>query len=215
MEITKNEKKKNYSKGIALGVILLLALYFVLTRATPFFILTEESYSPYFWPRVNWVLPHVICGVVALLIGPFQFSNTLRMKYLGIHRKSGFVYLTAVLIGSIAGGVLSLTSQVNLTYKAGLFSLAIAWLLTSGMALFFILKRKTSQHKEWMIRSYTVTFGFVIFRLGKDILDFYQISENVDRLSLMSWASWVIPLLLIEPIIQYRRTFKKRKKSKS
>ena len=215
MEITKNEKKKNYSKGIALGVILLLALYFVLTRVTPFFTLTEESYSPYFWPRVNWVLPHVFCGMLALLIGPFQFSNSLRMKYVGIHRKSGYVYLAAVFIGSIAGGVLSLTSQVNLTYMVGLFSLAITWALTSGMALFFILKRKTSQHKEWMIRSYTITFGFVIFRIFDDILIHYQIGEQPDRLGLLSWACWVIPLMLIEPIIQYRRTFKRRKKSNS
>ncbi len=157
----------------------------------------------------------MVCGIVAILIGPFQFSERLRNNYLTIHRRMGYVYLTMVLIGGISGGVLAMTSQVNLTYTMGLFGLAIAWLLTSGMALFFILKRKIEQHKEWMIRSYVVTFAFVIFRLFVDLLEFYEIADNADRLALMSWACWAIPLLLLEPMLQYRRTFKKKRRSKS
>lgn len=214
MEISKTKKKKSLYPGMIITVAFLLALYFVSTRAIRFFVLEEASYGPYFWPRVNWVFPHVFCGVVAILIGPFQFSQRLRNSYLIIHRRMGYAYLSMVLIGGIAGGVLAMTSQVNLTYSMGLFGLAVAWLLTSGMALFFILKRKTEQHKEWMIRSYVVTFAFVFFRLFDDLLTHYQISENTDRLALMSWACWAVPLLLLEPILQYRRTFKKKGRSK-
>jgi len=205
-------KKKNFSKLFGLGALFIIALYFVLKHAIPYFVISEEAYGTYFWPRVNWVLPHVICGVIALLIGPFQFSNKLRAKRTMLHRRMGYVYLASVLIGAIAGIELSLTSSVNLTYSMGLFFLAIAWLLTSGMAFYFIVKRKITQHKEWMIRSYVVTFAFVVFRLFSDLLEAYEVTEAPDRLALMSWACWAVPLLFAEPIIQYRKTFKRRSK---
>jgi uncharacterized membrane protein HdeD (DUF308 family) len=205
-----SSKKKNYFSKLAWGVIILLALYFIVTNALNYFTLTEEAYGNYFWPRVNWVFPHVIFGILAMLVGPFQFSNKLRARYLVIHRRLGYVYLVSILLGATAGIALSLTSKVNLTYKMGLFFLAVAWLLTSGMALFFILKRKITQHKEWMVRSYVVTFAFVIFRLFADLMTYYEISDAADRNALMSWACWAVPLLFLEPILQYRKTVKKR-----
>ena len=61
-----------------------------------------------------------------------------------------------------------------------------------------------------MTRSYVVTFGFVFFRLFDDLLTYYQIAEQADRLALLSWASWAVPLLFTEAILQYRKTFKRR-----
>lgn len=212
MSTSQSGRAKRAGSRIFLTVVFLIAVYFVVKHTLRYFNLTEESYGPYFWPRVNWVFPHVICGVVALLVGPFQFSKKLRAKRLSLHRKLGYVYLISVLIGGIAGYVLAATSSVNLTYEWGLKGLSIAWLLTSGMALFFILKRKTTQHKEWMVRSYVVTFAFVIFRLSYDILKYYEAGSNEDINALMSWASWSFPLLFTEAILQYRKTFKTKRK---
>jgi hypothetical protein len=210
METSTNKSKKNLYSRIGLTFILFIAIYFIIQHALRYFNLTEEAYGPYFWPRMNWVFPHVICGMLALLIGPFQFSNQLRATYLKWHRRSGYVYLTAVFIGGIAGIGLALTSQVNLTYQWGLMFLAIAWLLTSGMAFLFIKNRKTTQHKEWMVRSYVVTFAFVFFRLFDDLLVYLEIGDRTDQLALMSWACWAVPLLFTEAILQYRKTFKRR-----
>jgi len=52
-----------------------------------------------------------------------------------------------------------------LSYVAGLFTLSIAGLITTGMALYAIRTRRIEQHREWMLRSYTVTVGFVTYRL--------------------------------------------------
>lgn len=198
--------KKSLLSRVALILIFLIALYFVLTRAIEYFVFTEESYGKYFWPRVNWVFPHVLCGTIALLIGPFQFSKKLRAKNVKLHRRIGYTYLIAILIGSIASLGLAFTSKVNITYMMGLAFLAVAWLLTSGMAFFCILKRKIMQHKEWMTRSYVVTFAFVVFRLFSDILKHYEIMEH--PATLLSWAAWAVPLLFTEVFIQYRKTFK-------
>jgi hypothetical protein len=50
----------------------------------------------------------------------------------------------------------------------------------------------------------------VFFRLFDDLLGYYEIGENADRLTLMSWACWAVPLLFTEAILQYRKTFKRR-----
>jgi len=48
--------------------------------------------------------------------------------------------------------------------------LAMAWILTTGVAWAAIVRRKVVLHKEWMIRSYLVAFAFVTFRFITDLL---------------------------------------------
>ena len=204
----KTSTNKSIAPKIGFALVMLVAVYFVVTNALRYFIFTEEAYGAYYWSRVNWVFPHVLCGVIAILIGPFQFSNKLRTNYLKIHRRIGYTYLIAIFIGGIASFGLAFTSKVNLTYMLGLAFLGVAWFLTSGMAFLCVLRKKILQHKEWMVRSYVVTFAFVFFRLFADILYHYEIAERSDINGLMSWACWAVPLLFAEVIIQYRKTFK-------
>jgi heme/copper-type cytochrome/quinol oxidase subunit 3 len=77
--------------------------------------------------------------------------------------------------------------------------------LTTAMAYAAIRRGEQRLHREWMIRSYTVTFAFVTFRLiEKFILPLHLASDDeID--SMMAWASWSVPLLLVEPMLQWRR----------
>jgi uncharacterized membrane protein YozB (DUF420 family) len=90
-------------------------------------------------------------------------------------------------------------------YAAGLFALSMAWLLTSSLAFFAIKRRDFVQHKEWMIRSYVVTFSFVTFRLVTDVLAYFGIGEQMVNYTLMAWAAWALPLLMTEAVIQGRK----------
>ena len=83
--------------------------------------------------------------MIALLVGPFQFSNKLRTKYLKTHRSIGYIYLIAIFIGGISSLGLAFTSKVNITYMMGLTFLAVAWFLNSGMAFLCILARVLSR----------------------------------------------------------------------
>jgi hypothetical protein len=55
-----------------------------------------------------------------------------------------------------------------------------------------------------MIRSYVVTYGFVVFRVIQDskLLE----SFKVESLALSAWLCWTIPLLFAEMALQWRRT---------
>ena len=192
-------------KRFILGSLLLagfaLSLYFVWDKTPRYFVFTEESYSPYFWSRHNWVFVHVVFGILALLIGPFQFIPAIRNRYLTVHRWMGRTYLMSTLIAGIAGLYMASTSQINFTYKYGLLSLALVWITTGAMAYISIRNLNITQHREWMIRSYVVTFGFTAFRLLDDLL-VNTITDNSDRLGLLSWICWTVPLLIAEVCIQ-------------
>ena len=181
------------------------------TESVPgFLVWSEASYGPYYWPRAEFLLPHLLGGLIAIVIGPFQFWPRIRNNYPKIHRISGRVYLTSVLIGALAGMAMALTSGVNLAYASGLFALAMAWMLTSGMALTAILKRNFIQHKQWMVRSYVVSFAFVSFRIVDDVMTYYGLGEDTERLAMLAWGCWAVPLLLTEAVIQSKQVFAQR-----
>jgi hypothetical protein len=48
--------------------------------------------------------------------------------------------------------------------------LASAWIVATGFAYGAILRGMVTLRKEWMVRSYLVTFAFVLFRLVHDSL---------------------------------------------
>jgi uncharacterized membrane protein len=188
-----------------LGVLALLAAWFIVKRALPYFELSPAHLGPYFWPRRWWLVLHIAGGITALTVGLVQLWLGLTNRTATLHRSLGKVYLGAIVVGSLAGFYLALTIPGNLPYAAGLFSLCVAWVVTTSMAVFAIRRRNLLQHREWMMRSYAVTFAFVTFRLGVDALIAWQGLSFGDAQTIMSWACWAIPLLLIEPLIQVRK----------
>ena len=71
---------------VAWVIVLSVAAFFLVTRVPRYLVLTEQSYGPYFWPRSSWVLPHVLGGLLAILIGPLQFWSRIRRDHIQVHR---------------------------------------------------------------------------------------------------------------------------------
>ena len=46
---------------------------------------------------------HIIFGIIAIFIGPFQFIEKLRTKHLNTHRIVGYIYVFSVLISAFCG----------------------------------------------------------------------------------------------------------------
>ena len=188
-------------------VTLAVGVYFVARNVPRYLIFSPESYGPYYWPKANFLLPHVIAALTAITIGPFQFWTRIRSKYPKVHRVSGRVYLAAILVGSIGAFGMASSTIRGLAYASGLSFLAIAWLTTAGMAFASIRKRNFNQHKQWMIRSYVVTFAFVSFRIGSDIMAHYDIADPAQRRAMLAWACWAVPLLFTEVVLQGKQIF--------
>jgi uncharacterized membrane protein len=196
---------------LLLIIVLMLAaglLWFVTRRLHYLTDYSPGSYSDYFWPRRAGLIPHLVGGIIAITVGVAQIWLGLTRRVHTLHRVLGKIYGVAVLIGSFSGFYLALTIPGHLPYSAGLFMLDVAWLRTTGMALYAIRTRRIEQHREWMLRSYTVTFAFVTFRLLADWLRGWvpvpedPVADEIDTLA--AWACWAVPLLLAEPLIQLR-----------
>jgi len=201
-----------WPKVLALSVILSIALAFVLRYVFRYYLHYNEAAftdplrgSPNFWRMRGWLLLHITGGMVALLTGPWQFSRRLRNRYLKVHRFSGRVYLIAVLWASVAAFRLAISTTFGVAFGFGLSCLALAWFTTSAMAFYAIRKRQISIHKEWMIRSYIVTFAFVTFRIFNDFAPMKNWLPDADRSNAIIWACWAIPLLITEVILQLVR----------
>ena len=77
--------------------------------------------------------------------------------------------------------------------------------LTTAMAFVAIKRQLYDQHKEWMIRSYVVTTGFVTFRIMFPLLQGSGIGSATEQLAVAAWGCWAIPLLFTEAILQGRK----------
>ena len=211
MNVAAPTSRTSGSNLLLIAVVAALAmtlLWFVGSRSHYVTDYSIASYSEYFWPRRAGLILHLAGGLLAITAGLVQIWLGLTNRVSTLHRVLGKVYGSAVLIGSVGGFYLALTIPAHLPYKVGLLGLNTAWLITTGMAIYAIRTRRIQQHREWMLRSYTVTFAFVTYRLVSSWLRPWihvpddPVADDID--TLMAWACWAVPLLLAEPLIQLR-----------
>jgi len=156
------------------------------------------------WPAKWWLVAHLGGGSLALLLGPLQFSDWLRRRYVRAHRWMGRLYLSGVLVGSVAAVYMGLVVAPK-AFGAALLYLAVAWVVTSGMAYVAVMRRQFAAHREWMIRSYVVTFAFVLFRLMEDLNVYGGLGDEAQSVMLV-WIAWAVPLLFTEVVLHWRRS---------
>ncbi len=193
-----------------LGILVLTSLTavgFLIEFALPYLLLRAEVLGR-FLGREPWILVHVGFGTVALAVGPIQFFLGIRRQRVSLHRKLGWTYLISVAVSCLASFYLAITTEVGWMFGMGLGGLGVAWIITTGLAFIAIHNRRLSQHQEWMIRSYVVTFGFVMFRIIVGVTSAIEIGTIVERLTVASWACWAFPLLLTEAMIQRKKVIR-------
>jgi uncharacterized membrane protein len=107
------------------------------------------------------LIPHTLAGIFALLIGPINFSSRIRQQHLKLHRVLGRIYVACVFIGAATGVALA-SGRPGLP---GTSMQAAAWVVCTTAAFITARNRQIIQHRQWMARSYAVTFTFVSSRV--------------------------------------------------
>ena len=180
------------------------AVGFCVTVALPYLLLDPAVLARY-EARQAWVIIHVAAGGVALLTGPMQLWLGLSGLAMRVHRRLGLAYVAAVGIGSIAAFYLAAHTTLGWGFAAGITGLGIAWVVTTALAIVAISRGLVVQHRQWMIRSYTVTFAFVTFRAAWAALQAAGIGTRSEQLAMASWFCWAVPLLIVEVVMHGRR----------
>ena len=177
------------------------AAYFLWVKLASYAHFDPAAYRRY-WMVRWWLVSHILGGATALCIGPLQFWPALRRRNIRLHRILGRVYLGSIAVGSV-GGFYMAAFHAGGGFGFSLAFLDLAWALTASMALVAIRHRQIALHREWMVRSYVVTYGFVLFR----ILQYSHVLHGLGReeAAAAGWACWAPPLLVTEVVLQWRR----------
>jgi len=137
------------------------------------------------------LIPHTLCGVIALLAGPMQFSSRLRQRHLKFHRGLGRIYVVCVFIGAFTGIALA-AGRPGLP---GTSMQAAAWMVCTTAAFITARNRQIVQHRQWMARSYAVTFTFVSSRVFNLVPAYW--SHLGDVLSAVGVIAFTLASLLV------------------
>ncbi len=198
-----------YLKTIIIAILGLWALYFVVDRALPYITnYGHDQFGDYYWPNRWWLIGHLSGGITAILIGPFQFIKAFRNRYMKTHRLLGKIYIIAIIIGASCAFYMSfaVSPQVNIAWSISLFFLAFPWIICALMAYRMVRLKRIPQHREWMIRSYVITFAFVLFRVVEENSMIRSLMETFEeRGPTVIWLSWAVPLFITEVILQWNK----------
>jgi hypothetical protein len=187
-----------------LSLALLIALAFFAAAALPYLLSSAYNADQYAGRR-GWLLLHITGGTIALFSGPIQLWLGIADRRMDLHRRLGIGYMAGVAIAATGALRLAAHPLFGWTYGAGLGSMAIAQILTTALAFMAIKRSLIEQHKEWMIRSYVVTFGFVTYRIVFVMLDPLKLGTVPELSILLAWGCWSVPLLITELILQGRK----------
>jgi uncharacterized membrane protein len=108
---------------------------------------------------------HVLSGVLALLIGPFQFVRRLRRRYVRVHRFIGATYVASATALGVSGLILAPTAYTGLVASAGFTVLDLAMLFTTWTAVRMVMTGRFGEHRRWMIRSFSLILAGVMLRV--------------------------------------------------
>jgi uncharacterized membrane protein len=201
------ETRVSWRLAAFLALAAVAAIVFVGLAAVPYYL--SASYGPpEYAPRRGWLMLHISGGIVAILTGPVQLWLGLGDRGMAWHRRMGLVYMAAVGAGALGGFYMAFKTDFGWLFGASLVGLATAWVTTTAMAFVAIKKSLVEQHKEWMIRSYVLTFAFVLFRLLQPMLQ--NVGTVPEQLAAAGWICWTIPLLTTEVVLQGRKILRVR-----
>jgi uncharacterized membrane protein len=186
-------------------IMVLACVYIVIFFASRYLTFDPEVYFPQqraaYLEHEFALGVHVLSGMLALLIGPFQFVGRLRRRFVRVHRFMGATYVASATALGVSGLILAPTAYTGLVASAGFTVLGLAMLFTTWTALRMILAARYAEHRRWMIRSFSLIMAGVMLRVWSEVYDPLAAAGIVDfsfetAYAGIAWLCWVPNLLL-------------------
>jgi hypothetical protein len=179
---------------LAVGAMTLYVLY----HNERFLIEPDNPLWQHYAEIAYWLVPHAVAGTCALLLAPLQFSERLRTRYTRAHHIVGRVYVIGALVLAPLGayGQYLLESSGAPREFTTLAIVDAAMLMTTTLvAYLFAIRRRITQHRQWMTRSYAVSLVFFEGRLLGGLLG---IDSNVNATMAAIWTCLALSMLFAE-----------------
>jgi len=208
------DQRIKYILGTVLGLLLIYFTYLMtlitlqyvpINYEVAFLALKEEQIALDYY-KVSF-FTHVYTSLFTLIIGGFQFVKYIRINKPKVHRLLGKSYTFLILfLAAPSGLVMAIHANGGTIAKVSFVFQALLWFLFTLNGWRTAIRKKWYQHHAWMILSYAMTLSAVSLRLIKWILVNTLAPPPMDTYRFVSWAGWVVNLIIAGIIIQRLRT---------
>jgi uncharacterized membrane protein len=184
--------RRRFTSKHTLWLIMGLAALFVFITTDLFLAFDYAPYHPYHLQLIAdraLLIPHAIAATLAFVIGPVQFSSRLRARHLQLHRILGRTYVFSVLIAATCAFFIELGRDDFF----GVFVQISLWTLCTVVAFITARNRQIAVHRQWMIRSYALTFTFIINR----VLNLWPAYFNLTPRQFAIWDIYVCLIVFV------------------
>ncbi|RYD89402.1 MAG: DUF2306 domain-containing protein [Sphingobacteriales bacterium] len=148
---------------------------------------------------------HVYSSIFVLLFGFLQFFSFKSPLGTKIHRISGYQYVVLLLIFAAPSGIyMGWHANGGAGSKLSFILLGLLWWSCTAVAMLRIKQRRFAAHRNWMIRSFALSFSAVTLRLWKVGIVYFFHLPPLDVYQIIAWLGWV-PNLIIAEIIIYNQ----------
>ncbi len=200
---------RNWAR-ISLWTFIVLMMVYVLFHNESFLVNRADPVWQHYQPFKWWLLPHGLAGACALFLGPMQFSDRLRQRYLKLHQTVGWIYVVGAMIVAPLGAYIQFFNErahAPRSFTMAAVADAAMLMLTTGVALFFVLRGNIQQHRQWMTRSYAVALVFLEVRVISGIFGF---DNSLMASEVIVWMGVIFAVPLADIVLNWRE-FKRGK----
>ncbi len=157
---------------------------------------------------------HVYSSMVVLIAGFTQFSSIVLRKYRSLHQLMGRLYVfNIIFVTGPAACIMALYANGGLSSRIAFCLLGILWIYFTANAWISIRKGQIKTHKNFMLRSYALTFSAITLRIWKWLIVLLLHPAPMDVYRVVAWLGWIPNLLLIEWYISRNPEWKNKWKT--
>jgi hypothetical protein len=149
------------------------------------------------------IITHTLGGTFMLGAGGLALYVGWTKRWRKWHKVIGYSYIGAGSLGALTALALSIMfDHTPLSLGVSTGTLSVVWLAFAGMALRAALNKRFDSHREWVIRSYVVSWTFVGCRLAQEVPLFNYLGE--EGITAGIWLYWITPILICEIALQWK-----------
>jgi len=149
---------------------------------------------------------HILPGAFFMVLGPLQFVERIRARYIRLHRVSGWLFVATSMVIGVTALVMSFTVTIGGGIEtAATVVFAVLFLFCLTQAVQHIRRREIAQHREWMLRTFAI--GLAVATIRPIIGLFFALTTLLPQefFGIAFWIGFTLHVVLAEIWIRLTR----------
>ncbi len=149
---------------------------------------------------------HVFSSIFTLLAGFSQFSPEILKTHKRVHQIIGRIYVWDVLLINFPTAlIMAVYANGHIPSKIAFLTLDCLWFWFTLKALIEVKRGNIGDHRNYMIRSYALTFSAVTLRTWRLLFTSFTNFDPATIYMIDAWMGFVPNLLFVEWLIARRK----------